>query len=515
MFHFKNALVQFCLGLLAMAALGCGGAGIGAEKVKTGGVTVTKDGTRLVSKKAREDFAVIVQNYEAAEKAGLTPDSCKSVAEKFEKFAKNNANMAEALYNVGAVYVKCDMGKEAKEAFEKTVKVHPDHQLAMTQLAIMQLKAGNDDAAEDLLRKVVGAGQNKMEAVPAYVNAAALFRKRGAKGQQGDMGAMKKAQMNLRRALAIDSKYMPALYQLAMLYLDTAVLQNQSSYLTLATLVCNQGISLNPEYGPIYHALGQVRLEQDQLVEALKAFQTAFTKDPTLFSSYMNYGAINLNFRGYEEAKTAFQRAIALNPDSYDAHMGLGVALRGLGDFTGARAEYKKAAEIEPKRTDYIFNVGLLEMDYENTGTVDGFKKAKSVFNKFLNKATSDHRIDPDGKKGPALSWVGKAEKRIEQCDKNIAMIIEAEKEMAEMEKLAAEQAKREAEMKAQMEKAKALEQKEAAGQTAPPSADEGAADGDAAGDGRRTPKNRMLIRKSSLFGYLIDIMSFFRILLY
>ncbi len=460
--------------LLAAVAFGCGGAGAGAGAAGGEGDAVGPDGRRVISKQARQDFQAAVEKYKAAEKLGWKTESCKDVAKEFGDVAEDNANMAEALYNVGVAYRNCKMMNEAKAAFKKTLKHHPKHQLSLAHLAVMELEEGDENGAEEFLRKAVGAGKNKVDVVPAYVNAATILRQRGARGGKADEESFRKAQLNLRRALAIESKYMPALYQLAMLYLDTAIVKKKASFLTLATLVCNQGITLNPEYGPIYHALGQIYLQQNQLVQALQSFEAAFQKDPTLFASYMNFAAINLNFRGYSEAKAAFEKAIAINPKSYDAHIGLGVALRGLGDFQGAKAEYKKAAEIDSKRTDYIFNMGLLEMDYLNPGTVDGYKKAKKVFEKFIGRANQEHKVDPDGK-GPQLSWYAKAQDRVKKCDKNIEMIIQAEKEMKEMERLAKEQAKREAEMKEAMEKAKELEKKEAAGQEAPGEAAEGA----------------------------------------
>jgi tetratricopeptide (TPR) repeat protein len=458
----KKTVVQFGLILLVAAACGCGGAKKGG--VRDGSRVGGGDGEVAISKKARKDFDAAARNLKEAEQAGWDDGSCKSVAKKFEKLAKAN-NLAVAEYNAGVVYLSCNMHKKAEGAFKKTLELHPAHQLSLTQLAVMELEKGNQKEAEDLLREAVKAGANKIEAVPAYVNAATILRARAIKG---DKEAFAKAQANLRRALAIDSKYMPALYQLSLLYLDIARSKGRSSYLTLATLVCNQAIALNPEYGPIYHALGLILLEKNELVNALQAFEKAFQKDKKLFASYMNYAAINLSFRGYESAKRAFEQAIALNPNSYDAHIGLGVALRGLGDFEGAKAEYNKASKVNSKKTDYIFNLGLLAMDYTNSGNVEGFKAAKKVFKEFVSKANPQHKVDPDGRKGSELSWVAKANDRVEKCDKNVKMIIEAEREMAELEKLAKEQAKRAAEMQAKMEKAKKLEQKEASGAVAP-----------------------------------------------
>lgn len=462
----KNTVFSFIAVVVMALLVACGGADKkGADGVKTeGGRVVGPDGEAVITKKAREDFDAVVAKYNEALKEGFTKEECESIASKFSKVADKHGGMPEAAYNVGAVYAKCEEDDKAKAAFKDLLKQDEAHQLALTHLAVMELKKGDIKTGQEYLNKAVGAGKNTLEAVPAYTNAATVLRQRGV--EKGDEEAFAKAQTNLRRALAIDSKYMPALYQLAVLYYDVAKHRKKSSYLTLSSLVCNQAIQLDPEFGRIYHLVGQINLAKGDLVEALKAFEAAFGKDPTLFESYLNFAAINLNFRGYEQSKVAFEKAIALNPKSYDAHIGLGVALRGLGDYAGARTEYKKASEIDKQRTDYIFNLGVLEMDYEiqnKEDMVQGYMDAKKVFQKFLKHATEGHKKDPDGK-GKEKSWYAKAEQRITKCDENAKQIEEAMKEMAELERLAAEQAKAAAEAQKMMEKAAELEAQEAAG---------------------------------------------------
>jgi len=147
--------------------------------------------------------------------------------------------------------------------------------------------------------------------------------------------------------------------------------------------------------------------------------------------------------------------------------MGLGVAARGLNDFALARTQYQKASEIDKNRTDYIYNVGLLEMDYENDGTPAGFKKAAGVFELFLKNATPAHAVDPDGK-GPQLSFVDLAKKRIATCNKAIEDIKQAEIEMAELQKMQAEQEKVAKDLAEQQKMAAELASKEASGAAAP-----------------------------------------------
>jgi len=450
--------------LASLLAIGCGAAGIRGGT--DGKVEYDEDGKPIVSAKAREDFEKAAEAYKAAEKAGWKEDDCKKVAESFEKVASRHGNLAEALYNVGVVHKRCRKVPEARAAFEKTIKHYPDHQLAISYLAVIELEAGNNEKAEEFLRQAIGAGRNRLEAVPAYTLAGTMVRNRYRVSKSDQDFA--RAERNLRTALAIESKHLPALYELAMLYFDKAVLEKRPSFLTLSTLVCQQAIRLDPEYGPIYHALGKVLLEQQDLVEALRAFETAFTKDPTLFEAYMTFGAINLSFRGYDAARAAFEKAIALRPDSYDAQMGLGVALRGLEDYEGAKASYRKAAEIDAKRTDYIFNLGLLEMDYLNDGTPEGYERAAKVFQRFVeNHVPGVHDVDPDGK-GPLLSWVDKAKRRIQTCNKAAQQIRDLEVEMAEMAKMQKEQEKVQREMEEQMKRAEDLAKREAEGGKAP-----------------------------------------------
>lgn len=467
-----KSLVWLGLTLAALLAFGCGGAKVEVgKKVSTGGATGTGEG-RVITEETREEFGDAGEIYRKAEAAGWPADQCADVVDEFEDLAEENNNMVEALYNIGVVQRNCGQRENAEKSFEKVVKLYPKNQLALTQLAVLALEDGDEAKGEEYLKKTVAVSMSSEEVAPAFVNAATLLRKRG---RQGDPESFTKAQKNLRRALAVSQNYMPALYQLAMLYYDVANSKGKKNYLTLAQLVCSQAIKLDPEYAPTYHAVGMIALSRGELVDALQAFERAAQKDPKLFASLMNYAAINLNFRGYEEAKTAFEKAITLKSQSYDAHIGLGVALRGLGDFEGAKAEYKKAAEIDPKRTDYIFNVGVLEMDYLNTGEVEGYQKAEKVFQKFLNNALPRHKEDTDGK-GPEKSWYEKAQDRIARCKKAVEQIKEAEREMAEMQKMMEEQKKREEELRA---KAKELEAKEASGAAAPPEEAEGAAAGE------------------------------------
>ena len=296
----KQIVIPVSAILLAAMVLGCGGAKKGSKDASD----AKKDEVAAIIDAARKDFDAATQKLKEAEKAGWDDGSCKSVARKYEKMAKEYDHLAEAQYNAGVVYLNCGVKNKAKEAFETTVKHHPQHQLALTQLAVMALEKGDEKKAEELLRAAVAAGANKIEAVPAYVNAATVLRGRAKKGEKQ---AFEKAQGNLRRALAIDSKYMPALYQLSLLYLDIARAKGRSSFLTLATLVCNQAIALNPEYGPIYHALGLnmhqplgnlIALHNSEERWEAKQILWAYDRPVRMLQGYEDVARLHMDFSG-------------------------------------------------------------------------------------------------------------------------------------------------------------------------------------------------------------------------
>ena len=457
-----NILKTFVL-LTVSFMMACGGSQKGDTTKK---ISKDKDGNRVIGAEAQKEFKEAAASFETLAKAGWSAENCKKMINQLEDLTSKYA-IPEAAFNIGVVQDKCGKPEAARQAFNAAISKYGEHiptkQRSIAYLAYLDINEGKEDASEQRLRECVGLGRNTMEAVPCYTLAATMLRKRAVSGEKE---AWAKAQKNLRTALAIDAKYMPALYQLAKLYYSIAVSLNKDSYLTLATLVVDQAKKTDPEFAPIYLILGQILLQKNELVEALKAFERAFEKDPSFFEAYMAFAAINLNFRGYEDAKRAFEKAVALKPGDYDAHMGLGVAARGLGDYKLARSEYQKASEIDKSRTDYIFNLGVLEMDYENQGTPAEYEKAATVFEKFIKHATPMHKKDPDGK-GPQVSWVEKAEKRIKNARKAVEQIKEAERQMAEMKKLAEEQAKREKEMAELAKQAEELAKKEAEGEQA------------------------------------------------
>jgi tetratricopeptide (TPR) repeat protein len=357
-------------------------------------------------------------------------DVCKDVASQFEAVGRN----AQALFNAGLAYQRCNDDKDAKARFEQSLQADPKFHHARAALALYQYKAdSNEDAAIQSLQTAVTDAQ--FQNVPALVDLAMIQMARDSQ-QGGDQckDDMDCAKRNLQRALAIDDAYMPAFNQLALYYFKLAkkragalsgtaktskgrqVVTNASmqkkadvQQLELAALVCSQAIRKNANYAPIHNTAGLIQNELGQVNGAVAEFAQAAKLDPKFFEAQMNYAAVNLGFRGFEQAAAAYKKALVMRPNDYDAHLGLALALRG--PITGAEPNYDQlvsssqseldaAKKIDPNRPDAYYNEGILTQEFkakaggDKAKTIQMLEQAKSIFQQFLDKASGKPEYD-------------------------------------------------------------------------------------------------------------------------
>ncbi|MCL2776951.1 MAG: hypothetical protein FWD73_03030 [Polyangiaceae bacterium] len=426
------------VGLFAMATA-CGGGAATTEPPKTGHSVATPGGGTApveVKKDAQAKFNTAIDAFVEHDRVNDWNDAnCSAVAKQFEEATvAQGGRFAQAAFNAGLAYQRCNDDKNARARFEQALKDDPRFHNARAQLALYQYKQdGNEDLAIASLQQAVIDAQ--FQNVVALVNLAMFQMQRDSDvaGQRckNDFDC---AKLNLQRALAIDDAYMPAFNQLALYYFQLAkkragavrsttrgsrgrqVTTNAAmarradvQQLELAALVSSQAIRKNPNYAPIHNTAGLIQNELGQVNGAVSSFATAAKLDPKLFEAQMNYGAVNLGFRGFEQAKNAYARALQLRSNDYDAHLGMALALRG--PITGsepdaealvaaAQAELDAAKRIDPNRPDAYFNEGILTMEFKAKAggskekTIAALDHAAAVFKIFLEKAAGKPEYD-------------------------------------------------------------------------------------------------------------------------
>ncbi len=400
-----------------------------------GGQTVTTATGQAVSQNANDRFNSAAQAMKAHDDANSgrgdwAADSCNEVAGQFEDAAEAqpNGNFPEAWFNRGLVYLRCNMGDQAAAAFNRAVQAgNGNYCRAKVQLGVIAYRARDTGRARTLIEEAIR--QDPTHCVEGYSNLAMLLREQNPTTDQQWAEVIS----NIRRALALDDRYLPARNQLALSYLQQAGDDPNSQRIFLAGLVCAQAAQVAAAHqaelsadvrsfmADIHNTWGIVDIRRGEIIKALGHFQRAYQLNPSMFEAWVNYGTINLSFRGYQDAREAFQHAVELRADSYDAHIGLGVALRGLAAaqdrdqamLQQAQQEYERAQQIDAARPDAYYNLGVLHMGYMG-GQIPDLERAKGFLQQFQQRATNNARY---------AAQVTQAAQHIRNIDQTIAAL--------------------------------------------------------------------------------------------
>ena len=382
-----------------------------------------------------ETFQQIVEHHDRAAADGWGEEECRDISARFVALSESARGLPEALYNAAMVLRECNSMEEATTllrradalARERRAGENSGYAPALLVLGIDAARQGDRTGAAALFVKARRADPRSAE---AYTNLASIQR---ASRQWPE------AQQNLRRALAVDSAQMAAYAQMALLYLDLS--EDNPDMLDLTTLVCQQALSrandtkASPvQAAPIHNAWGLALVKSGDVVGAVGQFEKARTLDPELYEAHLNFGSINLSFRGYQEAEGAFRRAIELRPDSYEARLSHGVALRGLKRFGDARSAYLEARGLNAERPGAHYNLGVLAQDYlfgeapNQAAQVELLREARRSFQQFLEAcgrdATECIRRPPGD---PPEDLMDVARRRIRDCDSVITALTDSE----------------------------------------------------------------------------------------
>ena len=165
--------------------------------------------------------------------------------------------------------------------------------------------------------------------------------------------------------LAVDSGNQLAYENLARLYYDRGRLKDKS-YLLLAGLVIDQANRVlkkdNVESADLYNLRGLLLMQNDDQVNALRAFQKAAELDPQHADVHMNIALIAIRFRDYKTAEESLTVALKdqRQKKNIEAYLGLGVAQRGLRKYSEAEKSFKKAMDMSKSDPRPLYNLGIL-----------------------------------------------------------------------------------------------------------------------------------------------------------
>jgi tetratricopeptide (TPR) repeat protein len=391
---------------LALAAVGCGGAAIGARPIAA--ETTAGHLTPEAKSKLDEALGAMAAHDRAHD---WSPTTCAEIAGRFLEVDAPGTPVPN--YNAGLARGRCGDEGGSRVLFEAALARDPSFAPARSALARLEATsgaAGLDRAITAVEAQVVAS---RFTDVEALVLLGTLQMKRGRAAAAGDEGDLSRARRSLQRALAVDDGSVAALNQLALTHLAAArgtAKKGDAQALELARLVCSQAARKDPRYAPIHNTAGLIEVALGNLPRAVTEFGEARRLDPTSFEAQMNFAALNLGFHGYAPAEEAYRAALVLRPDDYDARLGLSLALRaqidevrGAALVPEAERELVKAKSLAPERPEAYYNQGILAQEYGGRWGDAGQRtqsliRARDLFTTFLAKA-GDGSAFADAKK--------------------------------------------------------------------------------------------------------------------
>lgn len=209
-------------------------------------------------------------------------------------------------------------------------------------------------------------------------------------------GALERAADELSTCTSLDSTYLPAWYQLGLLYnmqgnniekeceiFSYLVRQNQADFLSLyylgnallkteqadsGVVYLNRSIAVNPRYFPSLAAMANYHDAKKLYPQALEFYKKALEMRPhdkgVLFKTaecLRKSGALN-------EAVACFKKAIAVDSVNDAIHAQLGYAYYSLGRFDSSVMAYKTAIALDDDNVNYYRNISLA---YQKMDSVD------------------------------------------------------------------------------------------------------------------------------------------------
>jgi tetratricopeptide (TPR) repeat protein len=215
---------------------------------------------------------------------------------------ERRASEGTGLTNEGIGLLGIGRMAEARKALRSALDVDPDNAPALGNLAIVEMKLGDDEAALTHAQAAVRAAPG--EAIHHF---------------------------NLGCLLALKKRY-------------------EESVLSL-----RRAIEIDPEYANAYNELGNVYLDLDQPAEARKAFAAGLKRDRTLAKLYKNLARAALAEGHPDEAIGYLETALPLyspaDPDGKgEATYWLAAAQAAAGRAREACAALRKFEDLDPRR---------------------------------------------------------------------------------------------------------------------------------------------------------------------
>jgi amino acid adenylation domain-containing protein len=268
----------------------------------------------------------------------------------YQKAIKLDPRQPDWVYlNLGDALIEEGRLDEAITIYHDGLMFHPFNPRLFESLSAAQAKGGDSEQALNCWKEAIA------------LNPALEFR--NVYNQDGDDLRPERLTMALsayQEAVSVHSRF------LANIYKNLGLVQSQNGELKKAIASYRQGISLSPEFVPLYISLGWALIKEGKLEEAFDTFQEVIGLDSHREEAYLGLGNLRRQQGNVQEALVNFQKAVELNPNHAGANKGLGDCFLDLGKVDEAITAYGIAIQISPNNLECYIMLALAERQQGN-----------------------------------------------------------------------------------------------------------------------------------------------------
>ena len=224
----------------------------------------------------------------------------------------------------------------ARQLLAESLALQPDQPRALYNLAVVDLRDGQTDAALAGFERVISLGEARPETVPAELRA-------------------------LARASA------------GLVYLTRG--QDPE-----AAAALEQAVALNPADGRAWNGLGVARDRLGTREKSIEAFRRAYALRPDDEEVADHLGRALIDAGRWVDAVAVLVESCGRRPQSPRLFLSLGLAERGLGNLDGARRSFERVLELDPTdglRLAEQASVFLASLHLEGGRAADAAREAR------------------------------------------------------------------------------------------------------------------------------------------
>jgi protein O-GlcNAc transferase len=262
------------------------------------------------------------------------------------------ADTAEANYHLGQAKVADRQAAAALPYFEAAIDAHPEHGPYWLAYIDALDKAGQTDAARQILKMALDAGldgteaeilKNRLERVPPVGIAEPL--KLPAEAVPGSTDLQKSA-LSASKPAVENIDRLISLYQ-------------QGRYSEAETLARSL-VDAFPEDGQAWNVLSATLRQRGEIVEALSAMKMAVQCMPEDAISLRNTAVLLYELERFAEAEQFCRRALAVDQGYADAHLTLSLILKAQKHLPEAEHSSRMALQLKPDSPEILVELGLI-----------------------------------------------------------------------------------------------------------------------------------------------------------